>query len=188
MRLYVIRHGESETNLKKQWTSWVDVDLTEKGDADAKKAGELMKQVAFDKVYASDLKRAMQTARTALPNCQPEPSALLREINVGWLAGKPLDIITAEQKAQANDVGYAAYDGETREEFQQRIDSFLRTMEEQACENIAVFSHAGWLRAALDTVVGTCLPLNKVCCHNCTVAIFEYTNGNWKLHSWINLS
>lgn len=187
MRLYVIRHGESETNRKKQWTGWMDVSLTDKGVSDAKKAGKLLGGVVFDKVYASDLKRAMQTAQTALPHCRPEPTALLREINVGSIAGKPLDVITAEQKAQTSTVGYATYDGETRAEFQQRIDAFLRTVEAQDCETVAAFSHGGWLRAALNTVVGTHLPIDKVCCNNCTVAIFEYANGNWKLHSWINL-
>ena len=37
MFVYVIRHGESETNLSKKWTGWLDVQLTKKGYEDAKK-------------------------------------------------------------------------------------------------------------------------------------------------------
>lgn len=62
MRVYVIRHGESETNLNKKWTGWLDVHLTDKGKDDAKKAGDFLKNIAFEKIYASDLSRAVETA------------------------------------------------------------------------------------------------------------------------------
>ena len=45
MKIYVIRHGESVNNLKGLWTGWSDVELTEKGVLDAKKAGEFIKDV-----------------------------------------------------------------------------------------------------------------------------------------------
>ena len=43
MRVYVIRHGESETNKAKKWTGWLDVHLTDKGKDDANKAGNFLK-------------------------------------------------------------------------------------------------------------------------------------------------
>ena len=67
MFVYVIRHGESETNLSKKWTGWLDVQLTEKGYEDAKKAAGYLKGISFDKIYTSDLMRAKQTAQTAFP-------------------------------------------------------------------------------------------------------------------------
>ena len=42
MKLYVIRHGESETNLKNVYSGWMDVALTEKGFEDAKGAQKLL--------------------------------------------------------------------------------------------------------------------------------------------------
>ena len=42
-RLVLIRHGQSQWNLDNRFTGWVDVDLTEQGVAEAKKAGELLK-------------------------------------------------------------------------------------------------------------------------------------------------
>ena len=69
MRVYVIRHGESETNYKKQWTGWSDVHLTDKGKEDAKKARDFLKHISFDKIFASDLVRAVETAKIALPDC-----------------------------------------------------------------------------------------------------------------------
>ena len=43
--LILIRHGQSVWNLEKRFTGWVDVDLTENGKQEAKKAGELIKQL-----------------------------------------------------------------------------------------------------------------------------------------------
>ena len=86
LRLYVVRHGESETNLAKRWTGWMDVSLTGKGREDAKKAGDFLKNIEFDRVLSSDLRRAVQTAETALPGCVPETSPLFREIDLGSLS------------------------------------------------------------------------------------------------------
>ena len=43
-RIVLLRHGESTWNKENRFTGWTDVDLTEKGIADAHKAGELMKE------------------------------------------------------------------------------------------------------------------------------------------------
>lgn len=188
MRVYVIRHGESETNQSKKWTGWLDVHLTEKGREDAQKAGAFLAGVVWDRIYTSDLVRARETAEIAIPGCQYETSELLREINVGNIANKPLSVLTAAQKNRAAQIGYTDFDGESKEQFYKRISGFLKRLEGFSCENIALFSHAGWLRGALDTVLGVELPRGRVCCNNCTVAIFEYLDGKWQLHSWINLS
>ncbi len=185
MKVYVIRHGQSETNLKGLWTGWLDVNLTQKGREDAKCAGEYLKGVKFDKVFSSDLIRAVDTAKIAT-GCEPEKSMLLREVNIGNIADKPLDILTEEQRKRIWQDGYVEFEGESLDEFSARVDKFKAYLETLDCDNVAVFSHAGWLRTMLDSVVGVRLPRKNVCCNNCTVAIFEYTD-QWKLHSWINL-
>ena len=43
MKLVLLRHGQSEWNLENKFTGWTDVDLTEKGEAEAKNAGKLIK-------------------------------------------------------------------------------------------------------------------------------------------------
>ena len=187
MRIYVIRHGESETNKSKRWTGWLDVLLTEKGEEDARKAGALLANTAFDKVYASDLRRAMRTAELAIPGCVYETTPLLREINVGNLENQPIEAATFHGREQAAKRGYADVGGESREEFNGRIGRFMELLASASEETVAVFSHGGWLRGMLDLVVGISLPRDKICCDNCMIAVFEYTGGNWRLHSWINL-
>ncbi len=67
-RLALIRHGQSQWNLENRFTGWVDVDLTEKGVAEAKKAGDLLRDtgVEFSACYTSVQKRAIRTLWIAL--------------------------------------------------------------------------------------------------------------------------
>ena len=61
--LILVRHGQSEWNLQKKFTGWVDVDLTENGRLEAKKAGELIKShnIKIDLYYSSLQLRAKNT-------------------------------------------------------------------------------------------------------------------------------
>ena len=67
-KLVVLRHGESLWNRENRFTGWADVSLTEKGEAEAREAGRLMKEagLVFDVAYTSMLKRAIKTLWLAL--------------------------------------------------------------------------------------------------------------------------
>ena len=66
--LILLRHGNSVWNQKNLFTGWVDVDLSEQGVQEAKRAGELLKESGLkpDILYTSVLKRAINTAHLAL--------------------------------------------------------------------------------------------------------------------------
>ncbi|GJQ31868.1 MAG: 2,3-bisphosphoglycerate-dependent phosphoglycerate mutase [Ignavibacteriaceae bacterium] len=65
--LVLLRHGQSQWNLENRFTGWIDVDITELGEQEAKEAGELLKQkdLKFDFLFTSVLKRAIRTADLA---------------------------------------------------------------------------------------------------------------------------
>ncbi|ALC04905.1 2,3-bisphosphoglycerate-dependent phosphoglycerate mutase [Corynebacterium deserti GIMN1.010] len=67
-KLILLRHGQSEWNASNQFTGWVDVNLTEQGEAEAKRGGELLVEsgVLPSVVYTSLLRRAIRTANIAL--------------------------------------------------------------------------------------------------------------------------
>ncbi|MGE0445907.1 MAG: 2,3-diphosphoglycerate-dependent phosphoglycerate mutase [Vicinamibacterales bacterium] len=67
-RLVLLRHGESDWNRENRFTGWTDVDLSEKGRAEAKEAGRLMaaEKFEFDLAHTSVLKRAIRTLWIAL--------------------------------------------------------------------------------------------------------------------------
>jgi len=67
-KIVFMRHGESTWNLENRFTGWTDVDLTEKGVAEAKTAGRVLKEAGFtfDVAYTSVLKRAIRTLWLAM--------------------------------------------------------------------------------------------------------------------------
>ncbi len=186
MKLYVIRHGQSENNVAGCYTGQKDVALTAKGVEDAKAIRPLLAGVNFDKVYASDLSRAVKTAETALPGCNCETTELLREVDVGSLSGVPFTEITPEMKERIHKEGFAPFGGESGETLIARMKEFLSLVLAQGGENVAAFSHAGCLKRILDIVLTVEIPRSLIWCGNCTVAIFEYKFDRWNLHSWIN--
>lgn len=93
--LILLRHGESEWNAKNLFTGWVDVSLSVKGEAEAKRGGELLRerQLLPDVVHTSLLKRAIHTSQIALAACDRDwipvkRSWRLNERHYGALQGK----------------------------------------------------------------------------------------------------
>lgn len=187
MKVWMIRHGQSETNKAGLWTGWLDVPLTEEGRADAALAATILSKTKFDKIYTSDLQRARMTAEIAIPGCTYECTPMLREVNVGDIAGKPLGILTEQQRAAIAREGYSVVGGESKEQFADRIGAFMRLLESVSCESIAVFAHNGVVRKFLDLVMEIDAPRKKMIFGNCGIAVFEYSNSTWRLYSWINL-
>ena len=75
-KIVLLRHGESQWNLENRFTGWTDVDLTPKGEEEAKTAGLLLKEEGFefDIAYTSVLTRAVRTLWIAL-----------KEMDMVWL-------------------------------------------------------------------------------------------------------
>ncbi|WP_432739395.1 2,3-diphosphoglycerate-dependent phosphoglycerate mutase [Ligilactobacillus agilis] len=94
-KLVFIRHGQSEWNLKNLFTGWVDVNLSEQGEREAKEAGRKLKEagIEFDQAYTSVLTRAIKTLHFALEESgqlwiPEEKSWRLNERHYGALQGK----------------------------------------------------------------------------------------------------
>ncbi len=93
-KLVIIRHGESIWNKKNLFTGWTDVDLSKKGEREAKQAGKILKKQGFkfDKAYCSILKRATRTLQIVLKEIDQEKvpkeySWRLNERHYGALQG-----------------------------------------------------------------------------------------------------
>jgi len=190
MKLYLIRHGESETNLRGEFTGWAQVNLTERGICEAKALKEYLGKIKFDKIYSSDLVRAKHTAQLAIEGCSPEETPLIREINLGELVGKKISdcaqIFGEEFTKNREQSNYAPYGGENREMLMKRAEEFLDKVSATGDECVAAFSHGGFLKAVLMKVIGAEIGLIKVRCTNCTVAVFQNDGRGWCLDSWMN--
>jgi len=93
--LVLLRHGESDWNQKNLFTGWVDVDLTDKGQAEGRRAGELLAEhdLLPDVVHTSLLRRAIRTADLTLDTAERQwipvrRSWRLNERHYGALQGK----------------------------------------------------------------------------------------------------
>jgi len=100
-KLILLRHGESQWNLENRFTGWVDVPLSARGEEEARKAGEKLKNIQIDKRYTSVLKRAIDTDLIAME-----------------VAGK-LDVPVERDKA-LNERHYGALQGLNKEETAQK--------------------------------------------------------------------
>ena len=94
-KLILLRHGESEWNAKNLFTGWVDVRLSQKGEAEAKRGGPLLKERGLlpDVVHTSLLRRAIATSQIALDAADRQwipvhRSWRLNERHYGALQGK----------------------------------------------------------------------------------------------------
>lgn len=208
--LYLIRHGQSEANLSAAHAGWAQVPLTAQGQKDAQRAGEVLsarKQTGnfdrgnFDQVYTSDLLRAQQTQKIALPDAAPILSERIREINVGSLADRLVSDCEAAYgeayKRHRRDMDFSSYGGETYEMFCCRIREFFAEVANGSAETIAAFCHGGMIHASLDMLIGgelsdLSLPLPKVnridksafVCDNCSITVFVFRGGKWRLQTW----
>ena len=155
-RLIFIRHGQSIANAKGRFAGHTDVDLTDVGHAQARRAAEyLVKREKIDKIYSSDLLRAHNTALptaelTGLPINDVKE---LREICAGVWEGMLVTDIIKEYEKEFNvwrtDFSNARCpNGESVEELYNRVVPFVKRI---AAENdgltLLLASHASPIRA-----------------------------------------
>jgi broad specificity phosphatase PhoE len=189
MKVYFIRHGQSESNSRREHGGWAQYPLTEQGRQEAKVAGKRLEGLTFDKVYSSDLIRTIETQQIAYPCDDVEQSALIREIDVGSLAGRTADDCFAEygesyiKNKKVYD--FCAYGGENYDTFSARVRQFVKELESQPYENVAVFCHGGAILLMMDIILGYTIPNKYVLrCPNCGVFVFVFTGKSWQLDTW----
>ena len=149
MKLLVIRHGESEADLLDVHEGRADFALTERGHRQAQAMAEYVAaNYRIDRIYASTLTRAMQTARhlsdaTGVP-IRPEHD--LMEFNNGLLAGLPHKE-AAEKYPRVPDLppDKSVYEQESLVEFRDRAEKMLTKILCEATddETVAVVTHGG---------------------------------------------
>lgn len=94
IHVYFVRHGQTYLNRYNRIQGWSDAPLTEKGKADARRAGKALAAIHFDYLFSSDLARTMATSRLLLaadPNTditEPLPEPAFREEFFGSFEGQ----------------------------------------------------------------------------------------------------
>ena len=142
LELWLVRHGETTSSRDGILAGWVDVPLTEQGEAQAKAVRPVLDGSEFAGVWSSDLKRALHTAFLAWG--QPVADPRLREVNFGELEGKSWETLDPSYKKALIDFeGFDPPGGETLEEVRERVAGFLS---ELSPGRHLLFTHGGVIR------------------------------------------
>lgn len=90
--LALVRHGESLWNALGQWTGWTDIDLSDNGRNEARRAAQVLKEISFHVAHTSDLRRAQETLEIILNELKLDIPVkkhhAIKERNYGSLTGK----------------------------------------------------------------------------------------------------
>ncbi|MBI4226385.1 histidine phosphatase family protein [Candidatus Roizmanbacteria bacterium] len=159
---YIVRHGETEGNVKRILQGHSDFPLTEEGIKQAQKTAQILKQVKFDQAFSSDLLRARRTAEIIALEHKiiVKTSKLLRERSFGRLEGKSYEeyvnelveiILQYEALSEKEKFSFKfREDIESDEEIIRRFITFLREVAvAYAGKTILIVSHGGMMRSLL---------------------------------------
>lgn len=182
MRLYFIRHGQTDHNRKQVMQGHNEVPLSRLGIQQAAQVGRRMADVPLETIYASDLRRAAMTATiiAAFTDVPIVYDTALRERHPGELTDKPYE----EAMPFFLDRDFQPPGGENYPAFEERVRKVFDTIAERegtSDRSIAVVSHGMVCGAFLMTYFGyTFEDRLALTLPNTSVTIADY-NGQWKL-------
>jgi alpha-ribazole phosphatase len=161
LHLMLVRHGETEWNVQRRYQGQSDVPLSELGKQQAEFIAERLAGQTIDAVYASDLKRAWETAGIIADRCSLEiiSEPRLRELKFGILEGMTFDEAQEQYPemiaAWLEDFSNTPEDGETIDLFNARIVSLLDDLKGKHDEQVVLLvGHGGSLSEILRVVLG----------------------------------
>ena len=187
MKLYIIRHAETEYNKKGIIQgSEVDSDINDVGESQANSFYEYYKNINFDKIYVSDLKRTFQTIRRFTEKGSSyEKLKEFNEISWGVNQGKSDDL---EDYARLIDTWLAGNldnkfkEGESPNEMSARLVKGFNKVLDDDHDTVLLCIHGRALRILLSKIIDNDLTkMDKYVHSNTGLYILEYKNGKYEI-------
>lgn len=152
LRITLVRHGETDSNRNKKYLGWTDVELNEKGIAEAEMVRDKLRDTKFDFVISSPLKRAKATAKIIRDTNIIYEDAL-KEINFGlWdnLSYKEIkDKYPDECEKWSSDwKSFVFPQGEGPKEMYTRVSNFMNKLKGME-GSISIVTHGGIIRSTI---------------------------------------
>ncbi|MCR5452613.1 MAG: histidine phosphatase family protein [Lachnospiraceae bacterium] len=196
MKIFLLRHGTTEWNSKHKIQGVTDISLDEIGKKMAHETNSalFLREIGFDRVYSSPLKRARDTAAIVAPGIEIIEDDRLKELSFGDMEGRSVAELTADENSpfryfksdprKYDELAGECEGAETLTQLCKRNADFMKTVIEPLYEvspddDILIAGHGAQSRALLMYVRGEnnlaefwgsgLLP-------NCGMAVFEYTN------------
>jgi probable phosphoglycerate mutase len=168
-RIYLIRHGETESNRKGIFRGRLDIPLSQVGKEQAKDLQCYFERIPIDAVYTSPLQRAVETAETVFPQHTLIKEELLNNLDLGDWSGREKKVIEAQFPQQweawiKSPESITFPGGERLDDVLKRSKMFFKKVIADEAETIAVISH----RSVVKVLIAAALGLEK--------------NYYWKFH------
>lgn len=168
LELILVRHGETDSNIRGTYCGWTDAPLNDKGLNQACETARKLKDVRFDAVFCSPLARAVQTAKIVVGNrkCEITLAEALKEHNFGiWEDLTHAEITERypeEAAAWENDwMNYEIEGGESAVQGFRRVSGFVDGLiNRYGNGTILLVSHLGSIRYILVHLLG--LPIDYI--------------------------
>ncbi len=163
MKIYLVRHGLTNTNKEKRYVGWGDAALSPQGYQQAERLGRRFALEPVAGLYCSDLSRTLDTAAPIAKarGIEPVRTRLLREINFGQWEGLTYQEMTSEDQDALwrwidDPFRFAPPGGETLEQVYSRAWSFIEPLlqDERDGEVHVVVSHGGVIRSIVHRIMG----------------------------------
>ena len=191
MQLLLIRHGETAYNVQGIIYGHAQIPLNERGQAQAHRLGQRLKQHHIRAVYSSDLIRAMHTAEAILAHhtIPLVTDVALRELDVGEWEHKSVPDVqqhAAERYQQSCAApGQMIYPGgESHQMLQHRVMQAINRYValHQEIDIICIVCHGGTIAAIVCTILGLDINLHeRIRIDNCAITTITITNGVMQL-------
>lgn len=184
IKLYLVRHGETDGNVQQWYQGSTDVPLNARGIAQAKYLSQFLQSVHFDGIYSSTLQRAKMTAEIiAKPHgLDVQSYDELQEINFGVWEGHTYQEITEKWPGEIeafydSDGKLPAHGGESFLEVEQRITAKTKEIlsHHKDGDTVLIASHGASIRCLLFGLLG--LDLKRIWCfqqYNTAFNIIDY--------------
>lgn len=183
MKIYLVRHGQTDDNVRNKMQGWKDTPLNDKGREQASLLIPFFKTVHIDMIYSSDLSRAYETASIIGDDigCRVFLDKHLREMYLGEWEGHSWQEIEAKyayflNKPENEKNAINIHQGESYAEFQLRCEkSFKHLVKRHSGKDLMIVTHGGYIRE----VVAQIMHINQhqkdaIPIRNCSVTVIEY--------------
>ena len=194
MKLYFVRHGETDWNRRGKIQGQADIPLNSRGRMEAERTAEYLKKIPFDAAFTSPLIRARDTGKIILKNreCPVREAELLKEISYGVKEGQWLWMIHHWPVCRLHAYFHhperfvPPRKGESIAELKSRCRKFLYDVAlplEHEKKHILVTTHGAWIRGMISEVEQ--LPDEQFWegknQKNCSVTVIDCTLGKMRL-------
>jgi len=187
-RLILIRHGLTDWNQKKRYCGFMDITLSKRGKEQAKKLQKKLKAENIDRVYVSDRKRAIQTAKIIFKNKNIEEVSDLREMHFGIFEGLTYKEILEEhpgiyRRWLRNPFSIDIPKAENIKGFKKRtIEAIKKIIFVNKNKTIAVVSHGGTISVFINHILKS-KDFWKQIPEAASISIIEFNNHRARIKS-----